>query len=180
MQHNEIIRLGVYITSHPSSVQRGETHPLTRKDSSWLLVLSYPHTKKKLKSFLHFTSNTVKQFWLSILFQSDPMLDPSMFAELLSPVLLRPVFLSGPLKGNNTLFISLSNVLELEWHENTLAFDYAIKMLEAPLSVPEGFSRCQPVIYLFIYFPVDFAGSCSSSSPLQSLQEETHTRRSIH
>lgn len=74
-----------------------------------------------------------------------------MFAELLNPVLLRPVFLSGPLKGNNTLFTSLSNELELEWHENTLAFDYAIKMLEAPLSVPEGFSRCQPLLF-FLFF----------------------------
>lgn len=31
------------------------------------------------------------------------------------------------------------NGMKTHWH-----FDYAIKMLEAPLSVPEGFSRCQP------------------------------------
>lgn len=31
------------------------------------------------------------------------------------------------------------NGMKTRWH-----FDDAIKMLEAPLSVPEGFSRCQP------------------------------------
>lgn len=31
------------------------------------------------------------------------------------------------------------NGMKTHWH-----FDYAIKMLEAPLSVPEGFGRCQP------------------------------------
>lgn len=48
-------------------------------------------------------------------------------------------------EGEQHSLTSLSNGLELEWHENMLAFDCAIKMLEAPLSVPGGFSGCQPL-----------------------------------
>ena len=82
--------------------------------------------------------------YLSVI--GDTTLEHSVFTESPGPVLWSPVFLSGLLRRKNTdALISLSNGLELEEHENMLAFDYAIKMLEAPLSVPEGFSRCQPV-----------------------------------
>ena len=47
------------------------------------------------------------------------------------------------LKGNSTFLLLNPNELELEWHENTLAFAYPIKMLEAPLRLPEGLCRCQ-------------------------------------
>lgn len=65
--------------------------------------------------FCSYFSNSVwREFWSNILFQSDTTLDPSVFAELQSSVLFRPVFLSGLLKGNNTLLLLYP--MNLNWN----------------------------------------------------------------
>lgn len=64
-----------------------------------------------------------------------------MFARAAELYVVAP----GVSEEESRALTSLSNGLELEWHKTVLAFDCAIKMLEAPLSVPGGFSRCQPL-----------------------------------
>lgn len=69
-------------------------------------------------------------------------------AQLLSSVLPRPAVSVWTVEedGGRINALLLLYPMNLNWNgmKTHWHFDYAIKMLEAPLSVPEGFSRCQP------------------------------------
>lgn len=68
-----------------------------------------------------------------------------MFARAAELYVVSPGVCVRTAEAEERALTSLSNGLELERHENVPAFDCAIKMLEARVSVAEGFSRCQLV-----------------------------------
>lgn len=61
-----------------------------------------------------------------------------MFARVADLYVVAPGVSVRTAEEESRALTSLSNGLELEWHENVLAFDGAVKMLEAPLTCPRA------------------------------------------